>query len=120
ALAKAGLKVIHYELVIASKEEAVAALARMKADDEIDAVILFSGTWVWAAHLAGALRDYAATGKGLLLWTHPGSQGWRPVGGLVMHGALLEIGVEHKFVYGDAADQETLEKIASFARGAHL
>jgi L-arabinose isomerase len=66
------------------------------------------------------LRDYAATGKGLLLWTHPGSQGWRPVGGLVMHGALLEIGVQHRFIYGDAAEPETLDKIVSFARAAHL
>jgi hypothetical protein len=23
-----------------------------------------------------------------VLWTNPGSQGWRPVGGLVLHGAL--------------------------------
>jgi len=28
--------------------------------------------------------------------------------------------VEHKFVYGDAAEQETLDKIASFARAARL
>src|SRR5690349_14888625 len=69
ALSKAGVKLVNYELVIASKEEAVAALRRMKNDDEIDAVILFSGTWVWAAHLVGAIRDYAATGKGVLLWT---------------------------------------------------
>jgi len=92
----------------------------MKSDDKVDAVILFSGTWVWAAHLVGAVRDYAATGKGVLLWTHPGSQGWRPVGGLVMHGGLLEIGVAHKFVYGAADDRDTIEKIVSYARAAHL
>jgi L-fucose isomerase-like protein len=120
ALAKAGLKLVNYELVIASKEEAISALRRMKNDDEIDAVILFSGTWVWAAHLAGAIRDYAASGKGVLLWTHPGSQGWRPVGGLVMHGGLLEIGVPHKFVYGAADDHHTVEQIVSYAQAAHL
>jgi len=98
ALQKSGVKLVEHDVVVASKEEARAAMREMKLDDEIDGVVLFSGTWVWAAHLAAALRDYAATGKGLLLWTHPGSQGWRPVGGLVMHGALLEIGVEHKFV----------------------
>jgi hypothetical protein len=48
--------------------------------------------------MVGAIRDYCASGKGLLLWTHPGSQGWRPVGGLVLHGGLLEIGVKHKFL----------------------
>jgi L-arabinose isomerase len=120
ALKKAGCKLIAYDLVIASKEEAVTAMHRMKHDEEVDAVVLFSGTWVWAAHLVGAIRDYASTGKAALLWTHPGSQGWRPVGGLVMHGGLLEIGVRHKFVYGAADDPDTVGKIVGYARAAHL
>ena len=92
----------------------------MKHDEEVDLVILFSGTWVWAANLVGAVRDYASTGKGVLLWTHPGSQGWRPVGGLVMHGGLLEIGVHHKFVYGASDDPGTVDNIVSYARAAHM
>jgi len=120
ALATAGLRVLRHEVVVASKEEAITALKRMKDDPEVDLVVLFSGTWVWAAHLVGAVRDYAATGKGVLLWTHPGSQGWRPVGGLVMHGGLLEIGIPHKFVYGAAEDPATVEKIASYARAAFM
>ena len=120
ALAQAGVKLVKHDTVVATKAEAVAALRRMKNDPQVDAVILFSGTWVWAAHLVGAIRDYASTGKGVLLWTHPGSQGWRPVGGLVMHGGLLEIGVPHKFVYGPADDRQAIEKIVSYARAAHL
>ncbi|HEX3321008.1 MAG TPA: hypothetical protein VHR84_09920 [Terriglobales bacterium] len=120
ALTAGGLKLVTHDIVIASKEEAINALRRMKHDENIDAVILFSGTWVWAAHLVGAIRDYACTGKGVLLWTHPGSQGWRPVGGLVMHGGLLEIGVPHKFVYGAADDHAIVEEIASYAKAAHL
>jgi len=120
ALINAGLKLVTHEVVIASKEEAITALRRMKNDEQLDAVILFSGTWVWAAHLVGAIRDYASTGKGVLLWTHPGSQGWRPVGGLVMHGGLLEIGVPHKFVYGATGDTQVVEKIVSYARAAHM
>src|ERR1700730_155768 len=120
ALARAGLNLVTHELVIATKEEAITALHKMKHEESVDAVILFSGTWVWAAHLVGAIRDYASTEKGLLLWTHPGSQGWRPVGGLVMHGGLLEIGVPHKFVYGAADDREAIERIVSYARAAHL
>ena len=111
---------VTHELVIATKEEAITALHKMKHEESVDAVILFSGTWVWAAHLVGAIRDYASTGKGLLLWTHPGSQGWRPVGGLVMHGGLLEIGVPHKFVYGAADDSEAIEQDRQLrTRGAH-
>ena len=120
ALLKAGLKLVEHDLVIASKEEARAAMKKMKSEEKVDAVVLFSGTWVWAAHLVGATRDLAASGKGVLLWTHPGSQGWRPVGGLVMHGGLLEVGVPHEFVYGEADDSDTILKIVSYARAAHL
>lgn len=120
ALTRAGLRLQVHPVVVATREEAREAMKLMKDDDQVDAVILFSGTWVWAAHLVGAIRDYASSGKGLLLWTHPGSQGWRPVGGLVLHGGLLEIGVAHKFVYGEASDSSTVEQISSYARAAHL
>jgi len=120
SLTRAGIRLLEHSVVVATKEEARDALKKMKSEDSVDAVVLFSGTWVWAAHLVGAVRDYAATGKGVLLWTHSGSQGWRPVGGLVMHGGLLEIGVPHKFVYGTAEDPATIEKIVSYARAAHL
>ena len=120
ALVKEGMNVVTHDVVIATKEEARSALRKMKADDRIDMVVLFSGTWVWAAHLVAAIRDFVGSGKAILLWTHPGSQGWRPVGGFVMHGGLLEIGVAHKFVYGEADDPETLLKIRSYARAAHL
>lgn len=120
ALVATGLNLVEHDIVIATKEEARTALRKMKNDERVDMIVLFSGTWVWAAHLVGAIRDFVASGKSVVLWTHPGSQGWRPVGGLVMHGGLLEIGVPHKFVYGEAKDAETILKIASQARAAHL
>jgi L-arabinose isomerase len=119
-LAAAGLKVVEHSVVVASKEEARAVFKRMKCDDAVDAVVLFSGTWVWAAHMVGAIRDYCASGKGLLIWTHPGSQGWRPVGGLVLHGGLLEIGIKHKFVYGAIEESDSIAKIVSYAQACHL
>ena len=119
-LMKAGLSLVTHGTIVASKEEAIAALRSMKHDEQLDATILFAGTWVWAAHLVGAIRDYASTGKGVVLWTHPGSQGWRPVGGLVLHGGLLEIGIPHKFVYGASDETPVIETIVSYARAAHL
>ena len=120
ALRRRGLKLVEHPLVIASKAEARAALAEMKKNDAVDCVILFSGTWVWAAHLIGALRDFAMSGKGIVIWTHPGSQGWRPVGGLVLHGALLEVGIPHRFVYGEAGDAKEIDRIASYCQASHL
>jgi len=119
-LRKRGLKLVEHDRVVATKPEAREALAKMKRNEAIDMVILFSGTWIWAAHLIGAVRDYAMTGRGILVWTHPGSQGWRPVGGLVMHGGMLEVGISHRFVYGSADDPNEIDRIVSYARASHL
>lgn len=120
ALTDQGVRLVEHNVVVATKEEARVAMKKMKDDDAVDCVILFSGTWVWSAHMIAAIRDYAMTGKGLLVWTHPGSQGWRPVGGLVLHGALLEVGISHKFVYGPADDEKEVAGIVSFCRAAHM
>lgn len=120
ALRDQGVNLVEHDTVIASKAEARIALKKMKDDDSVDAVILFSGTWVWAAHLIPAIRDFALTGKQVLIWTHPGSQGWRPVGGLVLHGALMEVGIRHKFVYGPADDPKEVESVVSYCRAAHM
>ena len=120
ALTDAGLDLVEHDLVIASKAEAKECFARFKKMDDVDALILFSGTWVWAAHLVGAIRDFANTGKGVVLWTNPGSQGWRPVGGLVMHGGLKEIGLRHRFVYGDCDDPNEIERIVSYCRAGAM
>lgn len=119
ALLDRDVQLVEHDVVLATKEEARDAFQRMKYDD-VDCVILFSATWVWAAHLIAAVRDFAMTGKQVLIWTHPGSQGWRPVGGLVMHGALLEVGILHKFVYGPADDPKEIDQIVSFCRAAHM
>jgi L-fucose isomerase-like protein len=120
ALRCAGVELEEHAVVLATKAEARACLAGLKKREDIDAVVLFAGTWVWAAHLVAALRDFAGSGKGILVWTHPGSQGWRPVGGLVLHGALKEIGLLHRFVYGAHDDPEALERIVAFCRASHM
>ena len=91
ALTDAGLDLVTHDLVIATKPEAVACLSKYKAMEDLDGIVLFSGTWVWASNLIGAVRDYAGSRKGIVLWTHPGSQGWRPVGGLVRQVSLKEV-----------------------------
>jgi L-arabinose isomerase len=120
ALVAAGLELIEHPVVLATKQEARDCFAALKKMDDLDAVVLFSGTWVWAAHLIAAVRDFAATGKGIVVWTVPGSQGWRPVGGLVMQGALKEIGLAHRFVYGSYQDPAEVARVASYCRASAM
>jgi len=119
-LKKNGLKLVEWDIVVSTKQEAREALKAMKHNEQISSVILFSGTWIWAAHLLAAIRDYSMTGKGILIWTHDGSQGWRPVGGLVLHGSLMEIGIPHGFVYGSSEDSETISKILAYAHASYV
>ena len=54
-----GLELVEHDTVLATKQEARAALKKMKDDDRVCGVVLFSATWVWAAHLVAAVRgDY--------------------------------------------------------------
>ncbi|MCK4600952.1 MAG: hypothetical protein KAU28_00700, partial [Phycisphaerae bacterium] len=117
ALRAAGLQLVQHDVILATKAEAKECFAKFKKMDDLDAVVLFSGTWVWAAHMIAAIRDFASTDKGIVLWTNPGSQGWRPVGGLVMHGAMKEIGLQHRFVYGSHEDPNEISRIVSYCRG---
>jgi L-fucose isomerase-like protein len=120
ALRAANVELVEHDVILATKAEAQACLNQFKKMDDLDAIVLFSGTWVWAAHLVAALRDFAATGKGIVLWTNPGSQGWRPVGGLVMHGGLKEVGIPHRFVYGSYDDPRTIERIGAYCRASAM
>ena len=120
ALKDNGLELVEYELVIASKKESKDCFDKFKKMNDIDAIVLFSGTWVWAANMIAAVRDFASAGKGIILWTNPGSQGWRPVGGLVMQGAFKEIGIKHRFVYGSYKDPDEIEKIVSYCRASAM
>ena len=117
ALKGEGVSLIEEGLVVASKKEARDVIVRMAKDDAVDCLVLFSGTWVWAAHLVAAVREFAKTGKGVIIWTYPGSQGWRPVGGLVLTAALNEVGVRHRFVYGGA---DEAWRVASYCKASAL
>ena len=120
ALQDTGINLVVHDTIIATKREAKECFSGFRKMDDVDGIILFSGTWVWAAHMTAALRDYSFTGRGILIWTHPGSQGWRPVGGLVLHGALKEVGIRHRFVYGSHDDPKEIERISAYCRAGHM
>lgn len=118
ALKDQGLTLVENDLVVATKKEAKEVILPLAKDDSIDCLVLFSATWVWAAHMVAAIREFAKTGKGIVIWTYPGSQGWRPVGGLVLKAGLKEIGIKHRYVYGAAEDPESLSRIVSYCQAS--
>jgi len=105
------------DLVVATKDEAKDVILKMAKDDSVDCLVLYSGTWVWAAHMIAAIRSFAKTGKGVVIWTHPGTQGWRPVGGLVLTAGLNEVGIKHRFVYGGT---DEAWRVASYCKASAL
>ena len=120
ALTARDIELVEWPIVLANKAEAKEALTAMKKDDSIDALILFAGTWIWSGLMIAAVRDFATSGKPIILWTHSGSQGWRPVGGFVMHGTMLEVGIPHKFIYAAADEAEYVDQIAFYCRAGKL
>lgn len=120
ALKNEGIVLQEEALVIATKKEAQDVILPLAKDDSIDTLVLFSGTWVWAAHMIGAIREFAKTGKGIVIWTHDGSQGWRPVGGLVLSAALNEVGIKHKFVYGGVKEASNVKRVANYCKASAL
>lgn len=118
ALRDKGVTLVEEDLIVATKPEAQQVICGLAKKDDIDCLVLFSGTWVWAAHMIAAIREFAKTGKGIVIWTHPGSQGWRTVGGLVLKAALNEIGIKHRFVYGAADCGQDVDRIVSYCQAA--
>ena len=104
--------------IVATKQEARDIILPLAKDDSIDCLVLFSATWVWAAHMIAAIREFAKTGKGIVVWTYPGSQGWRPVGGLVLKAAINEIGIKCRYVYGRCEDKKDMDRIVSYCRAS--
>lgn len=118
ALEEQGIELLENDIVVAYKKEAKEALAKLKHDDSVDGVILFSGTWVWASEIVAAVRDFERCGKGVIIWTVPGSQGWRLVGTLALGASFKEIGMKYRSIYGN--DLESIGKVVSFSQACAL
>ena len=120
ALEKQGLELVCNKQPIVTRKEANADILPLCKRDDIDAMILFSATWMWAGEMIGAVREFAKSGKGIIVWTVPGSQGWRPVGGLVVKASLAEVGIPFRYVYGSYDDKKDMERITSYCWASAL
>jgi L-fucose isomerase len=115
-LRKAGLDVYEFKNFVSKKEDAVRAIESSEKED-VDCIIFYAATWLWASEIVGAVRS---SSKPVLIWTTPISQGWATGGAMVLHGTLDEVGIKHKFVYGFPEDSETIKKIKAYANAAKI
>ncbi len=89
-------------------------LEEMRQKD-VDCVLLYHTAWVWPGRHIQAIREFD---RPIILFAEAVAQGWPTVGLTGMHGALDEIGVEHKTIYGHSHESETIRRIVSYARAA--
>jgi len=66
--------------------------------------------------MASTFQVFEMTGKGICIWTYPGSQEWRLVGGLILYEALMKVGAPHKFIYSAADEPGEINRIDSSSR----
>jgi L-fucose isomerase len=112
-LAKRRLEVLGGGLKLTGRE--VSEAARNARDDGADCIVYLVGTWISAPDVVTAMREVPLP---TVIWGVPEPASFSSVGGNVLHGALDEIGMKHKLVYGEPDDEETLSDIAAFARAA--
>ena len=114
SLKDAGMEVVEVPGVVSRRPQSFAAVQK-SLDEDVDCIIFYAATWLWASEMTQASR---MANRPIIIWTPPISQGWATGGALVLHGAFDEIGVKHKLVYGFPDDQETLRRIVSFVKAA--
>ncbi len=116
SLKDAGFDVCRYSEIVRTKKDAAAAVSSVEKEN-VDCVILYVASWLWASELVGAA---SLCSRPILIWTTPISQGWGTGGALVLHGAFDEVGLKHKFVYGFPDDPETQKKIVGYVKAAKV
>jgi len=110
-----GFELICSDGIVSYKPQAKAALKKFITAD-IDVLVMYSTTWVHASELVWMAGEI---GCGIVLWAPATSQGWTHVGATVVHGALAEVGIAHKFIIGMPDDEKTEKKLVGAIRAAN-
>jgi len=115
SLRRAGLDVYRVYGVLSKSWEIEKAVEECEKQG-VDCIVFYVATWLWASEIWRAAYHLSVP---VLIWCTPTSIGWATGGALVLHGALDEVGVKHKIVYGYPSEEETLKSIVAFARAAN-
>jgi len=114
SLKDAGMEVVEVPRIVSKRPQSFAAVQK-SLEEDVDCIIFYAATWLWASEMTQASR---IANRPIIVWTPPISQGWATGGALVLHGALDEIGVKHKLTYGYPDEEKTMKDIVAFAKAA--
>lgn len=82
-----------------------------------DAVIYLIGVWCLASHVVDAVRELKVP---FAVWGVPEPASFSSVGANVVHGALGEMDIAHKLLYGMPNDARVYDDLIAFAKAAAL
>lgn len=84
---------------------------------DADAIVYLIGTWCLASHVVDAIRDLKVP---FAIWGVPEPASFSSVGVNVIHGALGEMDIPHKLLYGLPGDARVYEELIAFVKAAAL
>ncbi len=109
------------ELNIVSRDDPVLTMedtvriAEDMAHDHIHGIIYNIGTWIYAPMVVSAVQ---ATGLPSIVYGYRSPAAFSLVGAAIAHGSLDELGLVHRFVYGEPDSPAVLAPIVSYCRAA--
>ncbi|MFX1342177.1 MAG: L-fucose/L-arabinose isomerase family protein [Promethearchaeota archaeon] len=114
ALKTQPLDVVPEDKLVLTMEENV-RVAEDMIHDHIQCIIYNIGTWVYAPMVVSAVQ---ATGLPSIVYGYRSPAAFSLVGAAITHGSLDELGLQHRFVYGEPDNPRVLTAISSYCRAA--
>lgn len=103
----------HTDLVL-TMEDSVQVSEDM-VHDRIQCIIYNIGSWVYAPMVVSAVQ---ATGLPSIVYGYRSPAAFSLVGAAVIHGSLDELGLSHRFIFGEPDNPSVLRTISSYSRAA--
>ncbi|MDO8056375.1 MAG: hypothetical protein Q6361_05890, partial [Candidatus Hermodarchaeota archaeon] len=106
---------VHPEKSLVLTMEDTVRVAEGMTHKGIQCIIYNIGTWVYAPMVVSAVQ---ATALPSIVYGYRSPAAFSLVGAAITHGSLDEVGLHHRFVYGEADNPTVLDAITSYARAA--
>ncbi|MFW9832074.1 MAG: hypothetical protein ACFFD8_09905, partial [Candidatus Thorarchaeota archaeon] len=114
ALQTQPLDVVSYDTVVLTMEDTV-QISEDMVHNHVQCIIYNIGTWVYAPMVVSAVQ---ATGLPSIVYGYRSPAAFSLVGAGITHGSLDELGLHHRFIYGEPENPEVLTAITSYSRAA--